>query len=339
VLTSIDPHRALAPVWQADPDGLLLLSQASHVWTVIDAALDATGVKEPEYWFPGYYCESALPVLRALGRRIRFYPVTASLAPDWAACERMATERPPDVFTLAHCFGLENDAPGARRFSDRHGALLHEDFAHVLLPFGAGGATADCVSYSPRKFLPVADGGIMVVRGERMAPATRQAMARLPAAINPNRRWSLDAFRHVVFGREKRKALSPVTMDRDPPDTAPFKAIWMSRATRRLLAGATGSGELDQLARKRRSTVATHGADIAAAFGLDHLTPHPDAVTRWTGLRAPNEAAALTAINAMRANGINAGTWPGLPPEVKAEPSRYGEAWTLRRTLVRVTLK
>ena len=59
----------------------------------------------PVVLVPDYFCNSSLAPLRALGTRLRFYPVLTSGEPDLAVCRSIAAEEAPDLFLLVHYFG------------------------------------------------------------------------------------------------------------------------------------------------------------------------------------------------------------------------------------------
>jgi hypothetical protein len=329
-----DAAAILAPHWHAEVDRLFLLSQASHAFTLIHATMREASRPDPVYWFPGYFCDSGLPSLRKLTGRIAFYPVAEDFTPDWEACDRMAARQPPDVFTLAHFFGTANDVAAARAFCDRHGALLHEDCAHVLFPFADIGQLGDFVSYSPRKFLPIGDGGLVLVRGEALKAAADRAAAWLPASLHTPPRIVVPRGLRKLFRRRNEQA--PLSLDSDPAPVAHFSSVWMSLSSRKHLLDAAASGGLQRIAMARQVKTAALGSAIQARYPLRHIAPAPGASPYWTAFRAADENTALQTLKALREERIGANTWPGLPPEIKAEPDRYGAAWSIRRTLVRV---
>lgn len=334
MLVRTDPDSVLAPLWQAEGHRLFLLSQASHAFTLIHATMRECGRPDPIYWFPAYFCDSGLPSLRKLTGRIAFYPVTEDFTPDWEACAEMAAQRPPDVFTLAHFFGTANDAASARAFCDRHGAMLHEDCAHVLFPFATVGQLGDFVSYSPRKFLPIGDGGVLIVRGEPVRAAADRAAAALPAALHTPPRFVMPRGLRKFFRRRHERPT--ISLDADPAPVAHFTSVWMSRSSRNHLLDAAASGELERVAVSRQVKTAAVAKELTSRYPLRHVAPAPGASPYWTAFRVSDEETALETLRRLRADRIGANTWPGLPPEIKADPSRYGAAWSIRRTLIRV---
>jgi len=113
-------------------------------------------------WFPDYFCNSSTVPARETGFELCFYPVQEDLQPDWEQCRQIAKVRPPAFFMLVHYFGHLSDSIPAREFCDEFGALLVEDGAHVLEPFGGIGVNCDFSFYSPHKLLPVPDGAVLL---------------------------------------------------------------------------------------------------------------------------------------------------------------------------------
>ena len=326
----------LAPIWDAEADRVLLLSQASHAYALMHATLRATGRADPIYWFPAYFCGSALDSLRRLTSNIRFYPVHDDFSPDWEACEQMARQAPPDLFSLPHFFGIEAATAEARAFCDRFGALLHEDGAHSLVPFGQLGKSADFVTYSPRKFLQIADGGLLIVRGAALVAKADAAAVELAGRAYSPLRWQWRQLRRRFVGRSRNSPLPTRTLDWDPPQIPHFQQLWISHASRSALVVAASTGGIAALATRRQRNARDLGERLSRSHELRHLPPHPGAAPYWTAFRGRDEGATLEAINALRADGIEANTWPRLPPEVKAAPERYGAAVRIRRTLIRI---
>ena len=74
----------------------------------------------------------------------------------------MYQARGSNVFVLVHYVCFPNAAAEARLFCDRHGMVLLEDAAHVLLP-SAGIGSGELLVFSLRKLLAVPSGGILVI--------------------------------------------------------------------------------------------------------------------------------------------------------------------------------
>ena len=162
----------------------LLLNARCGIWTVLEQ------VKPRQVWMPSYLCGAMLSAVDRRKTRIRFYPVDCNLvlaARDW-----LADVNEGDVVLFIDYFGYPCDAECARAAKQR-GAWVLEDACQALLSRHVG-AVADYVIYSPRKFLGVPDGGVLLAN--RGAPLTLAAEASAPDA------WLLKALEAGIQRRE-----------------------------------------------------------------------------------------------------------------------------------------
>jgi hypothetical protein len=127
----------------------------------INAVRKAQGVDSVIIWVPDYFCGESLGPLRSLPVRLQFYQIQEDLTPHWSLIEeQISREQGMQVLVLVHYFGFPNAGAEARTFCDRHGMILLEDYAHVLRPFEQ--RFGDLLIFSPRKFLAVPSGGVLV---------------------------------------------------------------------------------------------------------------------------------------------------------------------------------
>jgi len=328
----------LAAIWQRDAGETFALSRATHALSVILALLAQRGIEEPEIWVPGYFCENGLGPARRSAARLRFFPVRHDMTPDWAGVEAMLAGGKPHLFVLPHYFGVENEAAQARAFCDRTGALLLEDGAHLLRPVGEVGRYGDFACYSPRKYFEVPDAGILVARGEGLAAETRDVAAGMDGGGQLNTlRWRLLTLRERIAPRRVRVgSLSVRQIDDEPPRLVLSPVVWMSGFSRRTIA-RVGQAGADAVAAREAETVRRLEEAMRAWPQVRPVPRHPDATPYMLGFRADSEAAAAEALAALRRAGADVATWPGLPPEIWAEPAAYGEALAVRRTVLRFT--
>lgn len=328
----------LSAIWQRDAGATLALSRATHALTVIMAVLARRGVAAPEAWVPAYFCENGLGPLRGDAARLRFYPVRADMAPDWPAVEAMLGAGRPHLFVLPHFFGMENEAAAARAFCDRVGALLLEDAAHLLRPVGEVGRFGDFTSYSPRKYFEVPDAGILVVRGEGLAREVGEtAAAMADGGVYRTLGWRALALRNRIVPRRARTGpLAPRRIDDEPRQVPLEPTVWMSSYSRGRIARLGRDGAAAIAAREAETTARLDEA-LRAWPGVVPLPRHREATPYMLGFRAEDEHVAGAVLAALRQAGADVATWPGLPPEVWARPLDYGEALTLRRTVLRFT--
>jgi hypothetical protein len=318
------PEEEFRRVWQQDAEDLALLSQARHGIALAVLAVATRLGRPPSLWVPGYYCESALEPARAAGARIRFYPMAASLDPDWDACRDAASAAQPDLFLIVHYAARVAALDAARAFCDRAGCLLIEDATQALWPAGGIGRRGDWVLYSPRKYLDVPDGAVLVARGAATAEAMRAASAALPGVRPPVSGWLLDQARRRLRALlrpppPRPPPLRPIGFDADgtAPPTAPEP--WMSAFSRWRIAAAIRGGGLARVAAARIALHRRLAAAIAARTGLAALPVCEEAVPVSTIFQAGDDAAALAAMTAMRALGAQLQPWPDQPPVPDAQ--------------------
>jgi dTDP-4-amino-4,6-dideoxygalactose transaminase len=111
----------------------------------------------PQVWLPSYLCPSVLEVVDR-GSALRFYEVDASL--QIASVDWLQRVNAGDAVVAIDYFGFRPD-PGPFAAARARGAWIVEDACQALLTSGVGG-DADFVVFSPRKFVGVPDGGVLV---------------------------------------------------------------------------------------------------------------------------------------------------------------------------------
>lgn len=131
-------------------------------------------------WIPDYFCNQSLVGLRSNSITLVFYPIDASMQPDWAACNALAQKKPPHLFLLVHYFGQVSHVMGARDFCHRHQAIFIEDCAHALLPVEGMGNSGDFVLYSPHKSLALPDGALLLAHPRVMKRMAQNSDEFLP---------------------------------------------------------------------------------------------------------------------------------------------------------------
>lgn len=324
----------VAAKWLRAPGSALPLSGATQAYLPVLEILTALGKPSPRVWIPDYYCESALIHLRARGIALEFYPITETMEPDWAQCARLAAAAPPpDLFVLTHYFGTANAVEAARQFCDAQGCLLLEDAVHVLLPVGPIGTKGDFVIYSPRKFLALPDGALLLVHGDSLVNRARSAVRALPPHRPSTLAWSIAALRRRR--RVDLGPLPPIDMDYDYPNPVPPSAIWMSRLAKALIARKVRNGDVESVMQREIRERVEVESSLAGWHGLTPLPTEPGAVPYLFALRGTDHTAVATALSELRQAGAMAGPWPALPPEVRANPDKHRVALQIRRTLLR----
>lgn len=341
-MTAIAPWTLGDPVaalWRQDNAATFALSQARHAQTIMLGVLARRGNLMPTLWLPAFYGRSMIAPLRAGSARIVFYPMTLAMNPDWAALETLAASGPPpDIFFLAHFYGVEAEALAARHFADRHGALLFEDTVHFMLPAGDVGRHSDFACYSPRKYFESPDGAVLTVRTEALADEVEALAATLdsPPPRLLRKRWTAWRDRHLPW-RRRSGALPKRDFDSDDwwSDPTMSPSIWMSGLTRAKIERAGIEGTL-RIAAKELAIVERLEREVPRLTGLAPVPRRAGTSPYLVGFRGKSRDDTQRAHHALSEAGATVATWPDLPEEIRAEPSRYGAALELRNTIIRL---
>ncbi len=124
---------------------------------------------------PAYLCRAAVEPFEVFGANVEFYSINLRCEPDLAELE--ARIKPGTAAILvAHYFGFPQPIDQLRALCDRHRIYLIEDCAHVLQGSFDGrplGSFGDASVFSWRKFLPIYDGGALLLRKPFESPPPR----------------------------------------------------------------------------------------------------------------------------------------------------------------------
>lgn len=119
---------------------------------------------------PAYLCTAAIEPIEYFGAEVEFYAIRRNCLPDWSDLEAKIRGNVRAIMAV-HYFGFPCDIEKFCALCDQYSLFLIEDCAHVLegVPNQHGfGEFGDFSVFSPRKYLPVFDGGRL--RLNRPAP-------------------------------------------------------------------------------------------------------------------------------------------------------------------------
>lgn len=284
---------------------------------------------------PGFFCREVLSAVPAAGGRSLFYTVGPDLQPD-----QDSSLWPQARAVLAvDFFGFPADLAPFRAYARRTGAVIIEDACHALFSRDEDGrllgTRADFGVLSPRKTLPLADGGVLIASDASAARAlppapqvqrSPSARARLKAAVRPliaatgakTARSLLEALRAVRgfnwrdrIGREDSEGESL-------GDAAPSAA----------LAGPIMCGD-EAGERTRRRSLYDLCAETARGLGLPPVFPSlPNGVVPYAFAFRAAPGPAEAAYAAYRRLGLSVLPWPDLPGAVRAgAPAHYRDVY------------
>jgi dTDP-4-amino-4,6-dideoxygalactose transaminase len=283
----------------------------------IAAVKKATGASQVTIWLPAYFCNEALDPVRLLPAILKFYPIREDLTPDWAVLEALVVRAQcPAVFVLVHYFGFPNAPKEARAFCDRHGMVLLEDAAHMLMPT-AGVGSGDLMIFSPRKLLAVPSGGVLV--------ASAELEASLDTPAGDDARWETISWIVRRFTRGVLGGLNiPRRLLRIPSGRRTYPELTHLRSSAQqagcdtyALRLLTVMGrQINEVAQRRRQNYARLLDWAASLAQVQPLFPRlENGVCPYAfPLLAVRESEELVA--RLQAWGIPAGRWPELHPKL-----------------------
>jgi dTDP-4-amino-4,6-dideoxygalactose transaminase len=143
-----------------------------------------------QVWMPSYLCGAMLQAIAPHRTMLRFYDVSYELTPGSSRWIDQINRG--DIVLVIDYFGFAWDADAVAKARER-GAWILEDASQALLS-GHVGKRSDFVVFSPRKFLGVPDGGILVVRADVSLPD--ETLQTPPAS------WWLKALTVAIQRRE-----------------------------------------------------------------------------------------------------------------------------------------
>lgn len=159
-------------------------------------------------WLPDYLCLAAASA--AQGREVIWYGIDETLTPDLAALE--AGLRPGDAVLGVDYFGRSPPKAFVDLAPTRPAVLWIEDRAQALAPDAP--PWGQVLLYSPRKWVGVGDGGLMVSNAPLPAPTdvdlpepqARAQMARLsdPDGLDPDAWYPAFQAQEAAFRVDRR---------------------------------------------------------------------------------------------------------------------------------------
>jgi lipid II:glycine glycyltransferase (peptidoglycan interpeptide bridge formation enzyme) len=121
----------------------------------------------PVIFFPDFFCDSALSVVKKIGCQVVFYSIEENGLADIGKLREQCSSNHPDLIVMVHFFGTANNqATQFREIANMHQAWLIEDCAHSVSPVGLIGSVGDFSIFSPHKLIPIPFGAVLSVRND-----------------------------------------------------------------------------------------------------------------------------------------------------------------------------
>jgi perosamine synthetase len=313
----------------------------------IALALQVLGVHADEpVLLPSYHCPTMVAPAAALGAQPYFYPVDDHGTPDldWLSAQDLRSAR---VMLAAHFFGLPQSMSRIRRWCDERGISLIEDCAHALFGTSDGqpiGSWGDVAIGSLTKFLPVPEGGCLVLNHGQQPPRLSGCGLRAQAKVlldiveegarhgrlsRAGRAFTvpLDALRAL---RTRAPTPAPVTEAPNGQAGAADLGIDMVLATRQLSWGSRALAmrlPRQRIVEQRHRNYALLTRGLLGLEGVAPLLPElppgttPYVLPLW--VRQPDPG-----YQALRAERIPVFRWDRLWPNVPDLPRDTGKNWS-----------
>lgn len=327
--TAYFPPRAQKPWRLADfyaPSELRHFAFGRHALT---AALRLLGLPKGRVLFPAFICRDLLASAAAAGFEPIFYDVDRNLGPilepkNWPLA---------DAVVAVDYFGFPQNLAPFQEYARATGATIVEDAAHALFSRDLAGTLlgrrAPLGILSPRKSLPVPNGGVLLVSDDKLA-------ANLPAELAPELAGAIRArlkntARPIFAAAGARATLAALTgfralrgdpYGRDVSDPASETELPEPKSPCRQITGEISCADPAMEASRRRA-LWSFCLEIAKKAGLEPVFKSlPENVVPYAfAFRADDFHVARP--HFARA-GLNVLPWPALPAAVAdAAPEHY----------------
>jgi hypothetical protein len=271
---------------------------------------------------PEFICESLLQPIEELGARADYYPVDASLQPEWPVLEEKAARAASVV--MVHYFGQPQDVIRFRALADRFRLVLIEDNAHGFASRdenGDLGTLGDIGISSPRKSLGTLNGAFLACHRPVEDAAFELPLQPLDAELG-----SVDTrlgSRLLSWAGLGRRAGSPIASQRLRERKLPDWSL--DEAMRDYIAAQ--DVESVRAARRRVYDVwSSQCGRLGLRPVFRELSPGaaPLAFPAW----AVSRAQALRWYRWGRDSGVEVFSWPTLPRALCRRGSLALEMWT-----------
>jgi dTDP-4-amino-4,6-dideoxygalactose transaminase len=232
---------------------------------------------------PAYHCGVEVGALVDAGCEVAFHRVTPTLEADLDDVERLLKEGAKALLVI-HYFGFAQPVEELSRLARRFGVWLIEDCAHALLGEHDGrplGTTGDAAIYSLRKFLPIPDGGALILKPGLGPPAPSRRRGGGPRELRRIGLFYLKGrglWTRSVRPRERSAAPSPSA---EPAPT------WTPRTEYDMAISSSSRwvwerADWQRIRRLRRRNYALLRAAVAGIDGVRPLTPvAPEGTCPW----------------------------------------------------------
>lgn len=290
-----------------------------------------------ELLVPAFICEETLWPLRDHGFTIKYYSIDDRFNFFLPDIESKINKKTLAVMAV-HYFGVPADLNALKELCGKKGAFLIEDCAHAFYGEGVG-LIGDFSFFSIRKFIPVPDGGALLLNNQELQGCVDQIK------LSPNRkkdkvakliiRSILNLRPNYLLGHNSKRGEN-ITIEKLCPRAD------IEKERRNFIHNESMSGlsqylllrqDFKQMAAKRRNNYDLIADRIGRLEGVS--VPYPKINSGWSPYVLPvlvEEKIQKRILLKLISNGIGATDWPMLPADLP--PDEANGASSLMRRII-----
>ncbi len=276
---------------------------------------------------PAYICNAAVQPFHALGMEVHFYQVLPNLEPDFADIERRVNKSSKVLLTVDY-FGFPQPFKRIEEVCRSYGLYSVDDNAPSFLSRTESrllGTFGDIGIASLRKTLPVPNGGVLYVNGDKSRPIRAQRPP-VPASLAREGPYLFDAllgylearvrFPKSRLGRALRRVNHPPTSGDDRNGDSPLGPLLLQDGPSALTTRLADRLDLESIVTARRSNYLAWLEAVSTLDGVRPLyTELPEGVCPQVCPIVADDPPGFAA--AMRRTGVAVFQWPELPAETR----------------------
>lgn len=348
-LLNKESDKELASLWVRPGDLSFWLSRSTWSFAaLVEWRKRLTNNKTVSIWFPDFFCNDPLKILKRIGANINFYPVNNEMQPNYRFCLTLADINPLDIFVFVHFLGQSKNVQPFFSFCRQRGAWLIEDATHVLKPISGVGEFGDCVLYSPHKQLPIPDGAVLVIRPNGPSHITEdqnalnilsQVLACLFSGKNISTRFSVIWLAKRIaqkLGIRRHAIPEPFKVGRES-NKLKYSTAKMSYLAKRLLVPQRK--RLIKIEACRKSNVKKWFKFMSLLAPDIQLFQHQLDGAPYLASFSGKDIESTESMYYWMVNcGLPATTWPNLPDDVLTDSKAHADAIALRNSLIHLPI-
>jgi len=332
----------------------------------------------PVIFFPDFFCDTALRVVKEIGCQVVFYPIEENGLADISKLRELCSLRKPDLIVMVHFFGSANSqAIHFREIANVHQAWLIEDCAHSVSPVGVIGSMGDFSIFSPHKLIPIPFGAVLSVRSDGPCKLDAAVISSFGDPLDWARRiyesvsateiisrslqlseiiWVVKRFTQRL-GLARKSCATEVSQryiksievglvgPRMPRFSKRMLGILVSKpksnfVAKFMLPGVPSLSHLDRISAIRQSNLPIWD-EVVAILSNGQVVPalvNPIPNIPYLAAYSGDEHDVLEVLTKLQKLGMPASTWPDLPVEVSLDTTKHRGAINLRNRFLYLPL-